>query len=879
MWKPGDEPNTHPLWSEQIALEWDMVQRGSDKYRERLAKARAREDLSKIRTFRKLLEALTQDTAAGIQHWLNGHSKRRGGKPQGFNELKGLNHGVAAYITVRIVLDAHGSYGEGKSRTGLAALGKAIGLELEHEAMMEAWTTTKDGKRLYAEIQKTLTRQKATTSHRARVNINRFNTLVKGEIDWHPWDRTTKAQLGLKLIEIMCKATGQFEVVPTPQGRRAKKVHKPIYIVQASPEVEQFLMEGIDKDAFREPEYMPTLMPPRPWENMKTGGYYTKIVRKPPLIRFKAHSEEAQGVAMEEYNSLDMPRVYSSINIVQEVPWRINNRVREIAWEVWERNIAVKKMARREPPTIPPQPDELVAIAQEYKGQKGVRAMQQVWIDAHPDAWKHWRREASKAYGERARIVSTTRSVINTLKLADRFRAREFYFPHMLDFRGRMYPIPIYLQPQGNDLARGLLTFAHGRPLGEHGGYWLAVNVANQWGYDKVSFDDRVEWVTKHEDLWRRIAGEPLKSLEWTQCANPWQALAGIFEFVHALDTGDDKVSALPIRVDGTCNGIQHLSAMMRDEVGGASVNLLPSDYPRDIYKEVAGDLEEHLNAIAMSGGEAGAMAQQWLDGLGDEIPRAFTKRQVMVMPYGGTKDAYRKYLYEYLKEVKQEENRDVITEDQRKDAVAFMTPHLWAAVLQRVPQGMVAMEWLKECAAKLAATNNPIIWRTPSGFLVRHFYGKLKLVRYRTLVDGKQADVRDYVRTKDLHVKQQLQGISPNYVHSMDGCANMETAIRFTLRTNAAPFTTIHDSFGTTAGDMWTLHDTLREAFVWTHSHDVLTAFRSQCVDLMRDHILATTDALLPEAWEQAEDIIPRVPERGSLDIKEVLNADYFFA
>lgn len=39
---------------------------------------------------------------------------------------------------------------------------------------------------------------------------------------------------------------------------------------------------------------------------------------------------------------------------------------------------------------------------------------------------------------------------------------------------------------------------------------------------------------------------------------------------------------------DGSCNGLQHYAALGRDSVGAASVNLLPSDLPQDVYSGVA---------------------------------------------------------------------------------------------------------------------------------------------------------------------------------------------------------------------------------------------------------------------------------------------------
>ena len=57
-----------------------------------------------------------------------------------------------------------------------------------------------------------------------------------------------------------------------------------------------------------------------------------------------------------------------------------------------------------------------------------------------------------------------------------------FYFPHNVDFRGRAYPMHPHLNHLGADLSRGLLQFAEGRPLGEHGLFWLYVQVGGEVG-------------------------------------------------------------------------------------------------------------------------------------------------------------------------------------------------------------------------------------------------------------------------------------------------------------------------------------------------------------------------------------------------------------
>jgi DNA-directed RNA polymerase, mitochondrial len=70
-----------------------------------------------------------------------------------------------------------------------------------------------------------------------------------------------------------------------------------------------------------------------------------------------------------------------------------------------------------------------------------------------------------------------------------------FYFPHNLDFRGRVYPIPPHLNHIGNDLARGLLLFGKGQRLGESGVRWLKIHTANLMGKDKASIAEKLIFI------------------------------------------------------------------------------------------------------------------------------------------------------------------------------------------------------------------------------------------------------------------------------------------------------------------------------------------------------------------------------------------------
>lgn len=85
------------------------------------------------------------------------------------------------------------------------------------------------------------------------------------------------------------------------------------------------------------------------------------------------------------------------------------------------------------------------------------------------------------------------------------------YFPHNIDFRGRVYPIPPNLSHIGDDLARGLLQFGEAKPLGVEGLKWLRVHLANLYGFDKYSIEQRALFADTHREDIFDSADQPLK--------------------------------------------------------------------------------------------------------------------------------------------------------------------------------------------------------------------------------------------------------------------------------------------------------------------------------------------------------------------------------
>ena len=151
-----------------------------------------------------------------------------------------------------------------------------------------------------------------------------------------------------------------------------------------------------------------------------------------------------------------------------------------------------------------------------------------------------------------------------------------FYFPHNVDYRGRVYPLPALVNPQGDDLGRNMLLFAKGEQIVDEEDFkWICVHGANMYG-TKGTFEERVKWIKSREECILASAADPFEEQWWTDASDPWGFLAFCFEYSKWKKEGYGYVSYLPVHQDASNNGIQIMSLLLRDEKIGRKVNLIP---------------------------------------------------------------------------------------------------------------------------------------------------------------------------------------------------------------------------------------------------------------------------------------------------------------
>lgn len=439
----------------------------------------------------------------------------------------------------------------------------------------------------------------------------------------------------------------------------------------------------------------------------------------------------------------------------------------------------------------------------------------------------------------------------------------EVFLPTTLDFRGRVYAKP-HLNHQRADYVKALWLFTDGKPLDKLGAAFLKIHLANCGDFQKVSkaqFKDRLMWVALNEEKLVATARDPWSDLWWTEADSPFCFLAACNELANYLDDPEGYICHLPVAIDGSCSGLQHYSAMLRDEAGATHVNLIPSEEPEDVYKEVS----NIVNELVLTDTD-NPYAAEWLN---HKIDRKVTKRATMTLCYGSKQYGWREqimedFMKEYEKEV-QLGKRDKHPFSEPGKASAYMAKKLDIALRKTVKAAVEGMDWLQEVSSLLAAENKPVIWTTPIGFPVVNGYYEPILKQVDIKIKGKRKRQQLLLGYTDkLKRTKQRSTIAPNVVHSYDACHLMMVALE-AKKQGISSFLLIHDSFGCLPTDMPIFANIVREKFVDLYqNHDPFQAIHENALIALSDKGRAKLTA---------------PPAKGNLDIEEILNSQYAFA
>ena len=541
---------------------------------------------------------------------------------------------------------------------------------------------------------------------------------------------------------------------------------------------------------------------------------------------------------LEELKNLvhEMPIVYQSVNIMQHTEWVINKDIYEVIKTCMDNDFHLGKL-----PTNP-QTIEL--------------PIKPVDIDTNKEALIKWKREASKVYSDRARQNSKFIQVRQIMQEAEMLLDKGgFFYPYQLDFRSRIYPKPAMLSPQSADYSRALLKFKFGKRIGDNFDTFAIAGAGLFGEADKEALPIRVQWVKDNAQKIIDCANKPLEHSWWASADKSYCFLAWCYEFREyaKTDYSDSFITTLPIQADCSNSGLQHYSAMMRDEFGGKATNLIPLNKPSDVYNIVANKVMDKLKHIDKP------LAKLWLD---YRVDRKICKKPVMCLPYSLTRYSCRQYLEDHIIKEKNERGKQHKFGDDLFKATQFLTPIVWLSINEVVVGARQIMNYLKTISRLVASENLPVTWTTPLGFPVQMMCYKKESKRVKTKMGDSIVKLSIASDTKEIDKRKTSQSICPNFIHSLDA-AVLQLAVVKAKEQGVDNFSMIHDSFGCTVSDNQIMAKAIRDSFCEIYKEDVLQKFANE----MRQMLFS----------EKNLKKFPESPVKGKLDLDLVKKSIFF--
>jgi DNA-directed RNA polymerase len=697
----------------------------------------------------------------------------------------------------------------------LVRLARDLGAAIETEALLTKYREVDARKHGYAqEAAKTM------PSYLATVSMTRKASQVVKE--WKAWTQEQQIRVGHWLVDLL-KATGVVEY-----KLQWVTARESVYLVYPGELLSDQLGMLVRDLEFSSLKQWPMLVPPLRWSNPSDGGYISEVARQ-----YAGGLRSKDTEQLTKVTEVGMPEVWKAVNAVQETPWRINRFVLDTITEAERREIKLPHIKTM--PVIPPKPAE----------------------DATEEERKTAYQKRKLAYQAKASYQSKLQQSRRIMWLARKFYSEpQLYFPHYMDFRGRLYPIPPDLNPQSSDLGQGLLEFAEGRRVNTDSAMkWLRINVANLFGKDKLPLDERELWTILHWDDIELVATDPLGSGLGFWAADGvehYQALAACYDLFKAM-TELDWHSHLPVKLDGSNNGLQHLAALARDRDMAFATNCTNAER-QDIYGLIASRILPRVQRLAEAGNE---WAQAWLT---FGVTRDIAKKSVMTLPYGATYFGQADQIMVGIEAQAEKlgvDPNDVLNGNALK-AAHWLKPICWEEMITVLPAALTTMEWLQTAARSAAKVNLPMEWVTPDGFLARQDNRKTttRTLRFSGPTGVYQLTVAGAGATLDS--RKQAASMAPNFIHSLDACA-LRRYVVLAERAGIHSHSLIHDSFGTHALYVDQMAALLRDAFVWVYE-----AEPQESVEL----------------WLNGNGITnPPFTKSGTFDLDEVRLATYFFA
>jgi len=388
----------------------------------------------------------------------------------------------------------------------------------------------------------------------------------------------------------------------------------------------------------------------------------------------------------------------------------------------------------------------------------------------------------------------STQEVFNTMK------NRKFYFQWKYDFRGRMYSTGYDINLQGDKYRKGIVNPTmqnfEGYEITEDTTKWIKVDIANQLGLDKLSFQERFNQINEKIDI--------LESLQ-EQAESPKEYQKAV-EGLRIAEKG--LVPNSMVYLDASNQALQLYAVLTGDLKTAATCNLANGNKMADAYQLLANAMNKHMNLQCFT--------------------RKNCKKSLMTTMYGKMdgwteilEAMYPRMNYQIQLFARDYNLEIVINKDTGIGTIPALTNAFKEAMLDIAPKAVATMEAIQSLNKEGIGTYK---WTLPDGFNVKYDVKveENKIIE-ATLKKGWKLTVcvnKQYYKASKFN-----RGMSPNIIHSVDGWVAREMIRRM----NGKFITTIHDAFACHPNDVRLMRKNYADIMVELLHSDMLNDIMSQ--------------------------------------------------
>jgi Autographiviridae RNA polymerase len=466
-----------------------------------------------------------------------------------------------------------------------------------------------------------------------------------------------------------------------------------------------------------------------------------------------------------------------------------------------------------------------------------------------------------------------------SLKVAKIFSKFPFYINTGADWRGRIYSKSFFLSYQGDDFSSSLLNFHYGESLTATGKKYLYIFGANCYNINnlsKQSYNERIQWVKDNYD--NIIKMEPSFILK----ADSKFLFVAFCLCLKELNSNPKQIIKLPIYLDATCSGIQHLAALMRDFETGSKVNLIPqkeSDKVEDIYSFLINPINEAIRKFATENKDFQILKDIKLE-------RVHIKPPVMTKTYNVSVRGIAQQLKSKMKikKISKNENHYYAPGNNGPILISYLDIFKIAEIINNqifisFPSLKEIYEYFKDMIKFMSKFNIPMTWFTPSGMQITQYYNVSKQNKISIKFGKGSKTIVLRKKSPNLNKRKQIQGIIPNIIHSLDA-SHLINLINTAISNNFSPVITNHDCFATHPNKLEELCFLVKKEFIFLYTKSgYLDVFEKRIIQSIKDNnfeVFTEKDGKLYIKPHRTKYYIPIAPKLGNLDIEKILESKY---